>query len=183
MRTALLTIGCLALFLGTACAPAGRQPEPSSSLRHAPSPEALTATMELRTLREERGVHTIGIVITNPEGVPIQSVRSWVRFDPLTVNVQNLSIADDRFVLFAPGERTVDTTLGLVKIGTAAREPIRDTEILVATFTVRVSARGAEAPVLAFYDWRAEGDGHTAVLSLSRGGVANVAEAPRSLAL
>ena len=167
------------LLLLVAC---GRQASTNGDqeLKHAVAPDTLSARLELRILEKNAGKATIGIVIINPERVPIQSVRSWVKFDPLTMRVQDLGIVERRFALFAPGERTIDRREGFIKLGAAAKQPVADDEILFATFSVRAD----HTPVaLTFYDWREEGDGHTALLSLSEDAIVNIVRAPSSIAL
>ena len=169
------------LFLSSCAGGGGAE----TRLKHEAVPESLTTTIALRVLESTGQVRKIGVVVLNPAAVPVQSIRAWVHFDPSQMRAHTLAIADGRFVLFAPGEREIDPMLGFVKIGGAVREPIRDTEILLATFTVQASpSREAERPVLAFYDWQAEGAGHTAVLSLGEQQyVTNTVRAPSSLDL
>ena len=181
MRRFSILIGLLVL---SACSSAGRMPEPGNSLQHPVAPENLTARIVLRVLEERGIVRKIGVVILNPQRVPIQSVRAWVQFDPAVIRDQNLSIEDGRFSLFAPGERTIESHQGFVKIGGAVQEPVRDTEILFATFMVRVPPiPGGTRPTLSFHDWRPEGDGHTAVLSLGTPTIVNVLRPPTSFQL
>jgi len=176
MKHVLSLIGLLIL---ASCGSAENQVAPDNGLVHRSAGEQ-TVVMSLRILVEQEEERTVGIVVSNPAQVPIQSIRAWVRFDPETVTVQDLTIADDRFILFAPGERTIDQEEGMIRLGGAVSEPIDDEEILFATFIVRSLD---EDTFLTFYDWRTEGDGHTAVLSLSEETVTNILIAPSSLEL
>jgi len=173
-------LSLIGLLLLTSCGSAENKIDPKNGLVHRSAGEQ-TVVMSLRVLVEQDEVRTIGIVVSNPAQVPIQSIRAWVRFDPETMTVQDLTITDARFILFAPGERTIDQEKGMVRLGGAVHEPIDDEEVLFATFTLRSSS--SEAPVFAFYDWRAEGDGHTAVLSLTEDVATNILTAPPSIEL
>ncbi len=178
-----LLIGVLLL---SSCTQATTRVDPENALLHSAAAEVLTARMALRILEEQGDMRTVGIVVLNPAGTAIQSVRAWVRFDPEALLVQDLVVQENRFVLFAPGERTVDRQEGFVKFGGAVKNPLSDPELLLATFTVRLLAEdgGFDRPVLSFYDWRSEGDGHTAVLSLSENlGVLNIVQPPSGLSL
>ena len=178
MKRILIIFGLLLL---TSCG-AEKEQSSGSTLKHSTAPDTLSARLELRLLEERQGTSTIGIVIHNPERVPVQSVRSWIQFNPSSMRVQNLGIVESRFALFAPGERTIDRREGFVKLGAAAQSPITDEEIVFATFTVRADS-GDVPSALSFYDWREEGNGHTAVLSLKEDSVQNIVRLPSSLPL
>ena len=179
MRYTLFLVGILLL---TSCGGGEQRPSPENALGHGAAAENLTASMKLKLLESNESEWVLGIFVQNPEEIPIQSIRSWVQFDSSQVRIRNLTIEDGRFTLFAPGERTIDLVEGFVKIGGAVREPIRDTEIFFASFTVRAPI-SSDLPVLTFYDWRADGNGHTAVLTLERDGVLNVLHIPPSIEL
>lgn len=176
------TFSLIGLLLLTSCGGGMSRTSSDSGMKHGAAAEDLTAHMELRIIEEKEQEWTLGIFIENPQEIPIQSIRSWVQFDPETLHVKDLSIADSRFSLFAPGERTIDLAEGLIKLGAAALRPIHDTEIFFASFSVRAPAL-SEKPIISFYDWRADGEGHTAVLTLSEDAVLNVLNIPPSLKL
>lgn len=172
MRTFFLSAGVLLLLLSCS---SGNGPDADRSLSHSVAPESLSARMALRVIEDQGERKLMAIVIHNPEHIPVQSVRAWVRFDPALLSLSDLAIEDGRFALFAPGEREIDSAEGFVKIGAAAQSPIRDAFFTLATFT----AESAEAdPVLSFYDWRENGDGHTAVLTITEDGIQNILQTP-----
>lgn len=153
---------------------------------HGVAPDTLTAHLSLEALSKEESGQRIGIVLRNPAALPVQSIRSWMRFDPALVAISDLRIEDGRFSLFAPKERQVNETTGFLQLGGAARIAIAEERILFASFHVeRTSGRTRETSpvILSFYDWKAEGNGHTAVLSLGSHGAVNIIEAPSSLPL
>jgi hypothetical protein len=158
-----------------------KKPNPENRLRHNVSAEDLTATMQLRVIESDEENMTIGIVVKNPNNVPIQSIRSWVRYGEDGVSAKSLEIIDERFSLFAPGEQEIDGQKGIVKIGAAASEAVTDEEILFATFNLNV--KEGSRIVLAFHNWQAEGDGHTAVISWEENAIKHVLQAPSSLEL
>jgi len=178
MKRFLIIIG---LILLTSCGAEKKQSN-NNELKHAVALDSLTARLELRLMQKIQGVSTIGIVIHNPSRAPIQSVRSWVQFDPSAMRIRDLGIVESRFALFAPGERMIDSSEGFVKLGAAAQTPITDEEIVFATFTVRL-ASGDTPSALSFYDWREEGNGHTAVLLLEEDAVTNILRLPTALSL
>ena len=149
------------------------------SLMHDAVPETFSARLVLRVLREEGDRKVLAIVVQNTDRLPIQSVRAWVRFDPMELKASDLTMEDGRFALFAPGEREIDSVSGFIKIGAAAREPVSDDLATLATFTIQSSAK----PVLTFYDWREEGDGHAAILTLKDGKASNILTAPPAIEL
>jgi hypothetical protein len=142
----------------------------------------LRASLTLKVLEEEGPRRTVGMVLTNSEGIPLRSVRAWVRFDPSLLSLADLMIVEPRWVLFAPGEREVDAEAGLLRLGGAFREPVSDQELLLATFTVLLLREEREG-TLTFDDWRPDGEGHTAVLSLEGNILENVLQEPSPLVL
>lgn len=176
MKRLFIIIGFIIL---TSCN-AEKEHSGENALKHAVAPDSLSVRLELSVLQKIHGTSTIGIVIHNPERVPIQSIRSWVQFDPSTTRIRDLGIVESRFGLFAPGERSIDQHEGFVMLGAAAQRPITDEKILFATFTVRTDGDSAG---LNFYDWREGGDGHTAVLSLQEDSVVNIVRLPSALSL
>lgn len=175
----------LGLLLLTSCTQGGGD-RAENALLHSAAAETLTATMHLKVLEEHGGMRKIAVVVLNPAEVPIRSVRAWVRFDPGMLQIENFTVEDSRFVLFAPGEFEIDPLEGFVKFGGAAEAPLVDRELLLATFTVRILQENGryQRPLLSFYDWRGTGDGHTAILSLpSPQSVLNILKPPSSLSL
>ena len=172
MRTFFLSAGITLLLLSCS---SGNGPNADRSLSHSVAPASLSARMALRVIEDDGEKKIMAIVIHNPEHIPVQSVRAWVRFDPASLSLNDLAIQDGRFALFAPGERDIDSAEGFVKIGAAARSPINDPFLTLATFTVESSESD---PVLSFYDWREDGDGHTAVLTISEDGIKNILQTP-----
>ena len=172
-------LSLIGLLLLISCGEAEDQSVQDNGLLHGSAAEQ-TVSMMLRVLEEDGEEKTLGIVVENPMQEPIQSIRAWIRFDPESISVRDLTVVDGRFILFAPGERTIDTVGGMVKLGGAVTKPVTDKEILFATFIVRSLD---EDIVLTFYDWRAEGNGHVAVLSMKDNTVKNILIAPSSLEL
>lgn len=152
------------------------------SLKHSAAPDAFPVVLRMRVLDVSGNKRTVGIELKNPEGVPVHAIRSWIRFNTDDVELSNLQVHDQRLALFAPGENDIDEEAGLLKIGAALPELLIDRTVLVATFTATIIGSN-NAPVLAFHDWLAEGDGHAAVLTLKDGNAVQVLQNPSPLQL
>jgi|GEM_PF-1761638 hypothetical protein len=150
-------------------------------LKHGVAADMLTANIEFVINSDNSNSGTIDIVVKNLQSRPIQSARSWVRFDPNTVSVSNLILRDTRFSLFAPNEQEIDRKNGFIKFGGAALEAITDEEIILMSFDYKKI--GSEDSILTFYDWKAEGDGHTAVVILSGNTPMNILQVPSHITL
>lgn len=175
------TVSSLAVaILLVGCAAGG---DDSRSLLKDDENEVPSAELSLRVLEKfTDGTFRVGIVISNPHRESITSVRSWVSFQPAALAVDALRIEDERFSLVAPGEWEVAEGDGLMKIGLATPEPVRDGEILLASF--RAAADPELRSPLTFYDWRADGKGHTTVLKVKvNGDVTPLLLPPTSLTL
>lgn len=180
MKRIFLLAGFLLLLIS--CSEQGN----GERLTHSAAGDALTAHLSLEVLSKEESGQRIGIILRNPAALPVQSIRSWMQFDPALVAISDLRIEDGRFSLFAPKERQVNETTGFLQLGGAARTAIAEERIVFASFHVRETngrTRETSPVILSFYDWKAEGNGHTAVLSLGSHGAVNVIEAPSSLVL
>ena len=77
----------------------GNGPNTDRSLSHSVAPESLSARMALRVIEDDGEKKIMAIVIHNPEHIPVQSVRAWVRFDPASLSLNDLAIQDGRFAL------------------------------------------------------------------------------------
>lgn len=167
----------LSLMLLASCAssdtPAGDNGEGETgtqALLHRTAPSTLAVDLHLRVLDHGGGRTVVGIVVRNARRRAIQSVRSWIQFDPRVATVEDLTILDQRFSLSPPGEREIAATEGMVRLGVATPSAVQDEELLLASLAIipRSRWRGVR---LTFYDWRADGEGHTAVLSVNDRGI------------
>ena len=150
-------------------------------LKHSASAEVLTADIKLVVNSVDEKSGTVDVVVKNPQSSPIQSARSWVRFDPEAITVSNLVLRDTRFSLFAPDEQGIDINRGFIKFGGASPESITDTEIMLMSFDYE--KLGDSDTVLTFYDWKAKGDGHTAVVILNENIPMNILQVPSHITL
>ncbi len=175
MKTLFSAIGLLILFLLAGCGASNQE------IKHPAAMDLLNAEMFFHVGDEQGQQKTISIFVKNPESLPIQSVRAWIKFDPAAVRITDLKVEEERLSLVAPGETDIDSEEGLVKIGVASSEAISEGLIKVASF--KVLKIGTQPAVLTFYDWRAEGDGHTAVLFLEEREAINILKAPSSISL
>ncbi len=188
----LLQISILSLSVLLAACSRGGEPDRGRGESSSTGTQALLAPVDIRdtgvrlTWRILEAVdplrRRVAIVVENPRGEPITSVRAWVRFDPQLSEVAELTI-DPRFTLVAPEELTVVQGEGIVRLGAATPQPLRDQEISFASFLV-TSRDPAEPGALSFYDWRDDGSGHTGVFAVvGKGKVRSLLGPPPSLML
>jgi len=180
-RLNVLSLFILAL---TGCAGVSEDLRGGRALVPAEHVEGSEVRLRLRALEVMGGEETrVGIVLENPRGYPVTSVRSWIQFDPALISLADLALLEPRLTLFPPGEREIDAEGGLVRFGAASTEPMRDAEILLASLVV-TSIREGERGSLSFYDWREDGEGHTGAYAVLEGGIVrSLLEAPVSLTL
>ncbi len=107
----------------------------------------------------------IDIVLLHGKGKGITTVRSWLSYDPESLDVRNVSLSP---VLAEPipGEQSADPTQKIVKIGGDTGE-IRSDHEVIARITFQVKA-SAENTIISFSNYRDDGMGQTAVRGESR---------------
>lgn len=107
----------------------------------------------------------IDIVLLHGKGKGMTTVRSWLSYDPDSLDVRNVSLSP---VLAEPipGEQSADPAQKVVKIGGDTTEIRSDREVIArVTFQVKTSAKNS---VISFSNYREDGMGQTAVRGESR---------------
>ncbi len=109
----------------------------------------------------------IDVILRNPAGTPINTVRSWLSYDTSVLEGVSVTLGSG-FVVRIPSEGEIDQASGYIKIGVAAED---DKEPLVpivpiarVQFRVKTAPAAGKSPVV-FYDQKEDGKGRTAVIA------------------
>ncbi|HLC76474.1 MAG TPA: cohesin domain-containing protein [Candidatus Peribacterales bacterium] len=127
----------------------------------------------------------VDVVLQNPSKHPLQSVQSWLEYDPKIIEGTDVRISD-HFPLVAPGENTFSEDAGLVKLGASNVEGgMVDSEIVFARVTFRVLKESTSVADITFHEFSLLGqEGKTKALVIEEGRTVNVLKTrPRVLRL
>ena len=115
------------------------------------------------------------IVIKNPSGQPLQSVQSWLEYDPKILKGVDVRVSDS-FPLIAPGEQTFSEGSGRVKIGASnVSGGVTESEIVFARVQFQVLKEVEETAHVKFHEFSLLGqEGKTKVLMVEEGRVVNI---------
>lgn len=102
----------------------------------------------------------IDIIARNPGRQDISRFRSWLAYDPTTLEGQEIEI-DDAFPLETPGESGFDESEGYAKIGASAEEDQDDETVVLARVRFTVIDVSEAQTVITFYDAESAADAHT----------------------
>ena len=144
------------------------------------------ATLELKTpVTQARSGDEIivDIVLKNPDAANVISVRSWLEYNPAHLLAENIDTSESSFPLSAPGEDTISSAEGLIKIGRSnISGGVTDVETTVAKIRFKVLASSAANTDISFYDFQVSELGHTSVNIIESGFPVNIlAEKPETL--
>jgi len=117
----------------------------------------------------------VQLVLTNPSGQAIQSVQSWLAYDPLVLQGQEVRVSPD-FPLVAPGEQNFVPEQGIVKIGASnVSGGMNAAEFVLARIQFQVLSPGADLVPLRFHEFSLLGqEGKTKALIIEGGRTVNV---------
>jgi len=125
-----------------------------------PQFETLDAT-HLKTSRLNPGdILDIDVVLLNGTGKDIQTVHSWLTYDPNLLEGRSVTL-NDIFSAPSPGEQNIEKEIGTVKIGGAVNT-VDNGRIAIARVTFRVIAT-TEDTVIGFQGFNSDGTGKTSV--------------------
>lgn len=127
----------------------------------------------------------IDIVLTNPSRQPLQSVQSWVEYDPDVLKGVEVRIVD-QFPLVAPGEQAFSSEKGLVKLGASnVAGGMQEPEAVFARVKFQVLSQSADPVLIRFHEFNLLGqEGRTKVLLIEEGRTVNVLKTrPKDLLL
>ena len=104
---------------------------------------------------------TLKLVVDNPAGYNISSVRAKINFDPSALTGVMLSDSSSAFTLAAPNENKVDINAGTIQIGrSSVGGPVSGTTLEITQITLTPQRSGAR---LDFANFSADGIGDTAL--------------------
>jgi len=146
-----------------------------------------TATLTLTTsdpLTVRAGTFTVLVTLQNPAQTPIDSVRSWLTFDPTKLQVQSIDDENSAFDLALADEKKFDNTTGIVSIGRSSSTVQNGKSLLVEKIVFQALSRGDEATTaIDFYDYKENTEGHTGVYHLVDGVPYNILQEPHNTSL
>ncbi len=123
----------------------------------------------------EGEVLDLDIVLKNPSGQSIQSVQSWLEYDPKILEGIDIRLSDE-FPLIAPGEQAFAESSGRVKIGASnVSGGVTAVEVIFARVQFKVKKDTEEIVKIKFHEFSLLGqEGRTKVLIVEEGRVVNV---------
>lgn len=127
----------------------------------------------------------IDVVLENPSKQPLQSVQSWLEYDPKILKGLDVRISDS-FPLVAPGENAFSEDLSVVKLGASnISGGMQETEIPFARVTFEVIKESTSVSQITFHEFSLLGqEGKTKALVIEEGRTVNVLKIrPHSLRL
>lgn len=115
------------------------------------------------------------IVLKNPSGQSIQSVQSWLEYDPKILKGVDIRVSDS-FPLIAPGEQTFAEGSNRVKIGASnVSGGVTESEIVFARVQFQVLKEVEDIASVKFHEFSLLGqEGKTKVLMVEEGRVVNI---------
>ena len=117
----------------------------------------------------------VDIVLKNPSANKIISVRSWLTYDAKSLKATGIDTKSSLFTLSAPGEDTVASSEGRVKIGRSnISGGVTKTETTVASVNFEVIAATAATSKISFYDYQVSELGHASVNIIDSGFPLNI---------
>jgi uncharacterized protein YcfL len=187
----LLLIGSSLLLL-VSCASETPQKKPDTTalqqLVMQQKEQEKTATLTLTTSDPltvmAGGTFTVLVTLQNPAQTSIDSVRSWLTFDPKKLQVQSMDDENSAFDLALADENKFDNTTGIVSIGRSSSTVQNGKSLLVEKIVFQALSRGDEATTaIDFYDYKENTDGHTGVYHLVDGVPYNILQEPHNTSL
>lgn len=130
------------------------------------------------TGRREGAQVIVTINLENPNQKPITSVQSWLSFDALKLQGNEIDTTNSSFSLVAPYANEFDNQNGLVMIGRSNTTAVTDRTLTVAEVTFDSVQDGTTT--LDFYDYRDDLTGHTSANTVFDGMAYNILIQPDS---
>ncbi|MBP9773454.1 MAG: fibronectin type III domain-containing protein [Candidatus Peribacteraceae bacterium] len=106
----------------------------------------------------------IDIVLKSSNPQEISTVRSWVEYDPATLEARNIELAS-ALPIALPGEQSIDAKTGVIKIGGGTQGKLIENDVAIARITFRVLS-SARPTSLRFHNYLADGTGETSVMKV-----------------
>lgn len=125
----------------------------------------------------------VTIKAKNPDQYNIQSVRTWLTYDPTTLKAVKIDTSNSPFQIAAPQENTIEEAFGLIKIGRAnVSNEVRDEEIEIAKIVFVKKLEEDQVSIIDFYNHKGN-KGNTQVNTVINKNVINISQKPQSPAL
>lgn len=185
----------VALILLTALTVQGEAAEPDVTIRLRPHCTETSVTCAAFALYDEQTSITnsltpgmildLDIVLSNPSGQPIQSIQSWLEYNPLILQGSEVRISSD-FPLVAPGEQTFVEEQGIVRLGASnVSGGMNAQEFVFARVQFEILSAVENLIPLRFHEFSLLGqEGRTKALVIEGGRTVNVLKTyPRNLFL
>lgn len=166
---------------------------PSSDLHNAAQPDLKQLIQEQQqiartvriTLASEKDTYRAGeefevrIRLNNPEQQTVDSVRTWIAFDPTKLEVLELHDETSDFDLTLAQENNFDNQQGLVSIGRSSQRPLSPADAVIHTIVFRVLPTTVEKITsLDFYGYQDGAQGYTGVYQVQAGKPFNLLQPP-----
>lgn len=103
----------------------------------------------------------LDIVLSTASPSNIETVRTWLKYDPAVLEARSIELTEAVPSPF-PGERDIEKSLGLVKIGGSVNGKVTGADTTLARVTFRVLATTSNTEV-SFNGYTANGQGQTYV--------------------
>lgn len=193
-RTVIFLSGVILFLVGTLVPSMALAASADVTIRFRPHCEAGSSCTNFPLYDEETAITNglkegdildMDIVVSNPSRQPLQSVRSWLAYDPKILEGVDLRIVD-AFPLVAPGEQTFSKESGIVKLGASnIAGGNTDIEIPFARVQWKVLKKAEELSFVRFYEFSLLGqEGKTEVLLVEGGRTMDVLKTrPKDLRL
>lgn len=108
----------------------------------------------------------IDIVIKNPNNLPINSITSWIKYDPTVYKALSIKSDDSPFTLASPDGDKINAKEGLIQIARAAiGSAIIDDEIIVASVILEILTDQKISSNLEFFNFQKTELGQTGIFS------------------
>lgn len=144
---------------------------------------SLTLQTEKTTL-QGGDMFVVHVVLDNPKNEEIDSVRSWLTFDPTKVQVVALDETKSDFDLAMSDEKMFDNQKGIIAIGRSSTNIKKASSLIVMDISFQTLSLTSEAiTAIDFYNYTPDTNGHTGVYHLVGDTPYNILKEPQNTSL
>lgn len=190
-------IGILTLILTASCTVSTEKNEPShDTAKTEEAAQELKENIQKIQIKPEQSAEIyltqkkadasniiITVMVKNSKKIPVQSVRSWLSYNPKQITAVKIDTTKSSFETAAPTENNIEPLFGLIKIGRSTLGAgILDADIEVAKIVCTI--KDPQTPsIMDFFDYQSGEEGHTQIQTIQDGQVFNILKKPLSPAL